>query len=319
MAIVTGGYHCPFAHGLMFHHFKNEVHPDGQGAITSEDFDRIINYAGIERFLSASDWTNRQLEKSLDKKSLCITFDDALMCQYEVAKPVLDSYGLKAFFFVYSSPLLGTVEPLEVYRYYRSTQFEAINDFYELFFKIASELGFGEEVRKGLSSFEPREYLQGFSFYTNEDRTFRYVRDLILGPKKYFEVMDRMIAESCLDKEELLKFLWMGEEHIKTLSEEGHVIGLHSFSHPTRMNSLSLEQQMEEFSKNKSHLQNLLGRPITTMSHPCNSYNEDTLQVLSDINIDLGFRANMAPGFNSNFEIPREDHINVHKELAGLK
>jgi hypothetical protein len=55
-------------------------------------------------------------------------------------------------------------------------------------------------------------------------------------------------------------------------------------------------------------------RPVT-MSHPCNSYNAMTLEILRELGITLGFRANMAGGFASELELPREDHANLIRAM----
>ena len=50
------------------------------------------------------------------------------------------------------------------------------------------------------------------------------------------------------------------------------------------------------------------------MSHPCGNYNEDTIKVLDNLNIKIGFRANMAvKNVLGKYEIPREDHSNILK------
>jgi hypothetical protein len=51
------------------------------------------------------------------------------------------------------------------------------------------------------------------------------------------------------------------------------------------------------------------------MSHPCNSYNQATLEILRELGITLGFRANMASGFSSELELPREDHANLVRAM----
>ena len=52
------------------------------------------------------------------------------------------------------------------------------------------------------------------------------------------------------------------------------------------------------------------------MSHPCGDYNQDTLNILSNLNIEIGFRSNMSvKDIISPLEIPREDHSNVFKEM----
>ena len=52
------------------------------------------------------------------------------------------------------------------------------------------------------------------------------------------------------------------------------------------------------------------------MSHPCGSYNEDTLQILKELGIELGFKnlmtiekeKKMKKLNNSSLEIARENH-----------
>ena len=51
------------------------------------------------------------------------------------------------------------------------------------------------------------------------------------------------------------------------------------------------------------------------MSHPCNSYNNYTLEILKKLDIKLGFRANLVKGYNSEYEIPRIDHSEILKLL----
>ena len=59
------------------------------------------------------------------------------------------------------------------------------------------------------------------------------------------------------------------------------------------------------------------------MSHPCGSYNENTLKVLDDLGIKLGFKQFMSieknKGMtklnNSNLEIARKDHSEVLKSM----
>ena len=48
------------------------------------------------------------------------------------------------------------------------------------------------------------------------------------------------------------------------------------------------------------------------MSHPCGKYDNQTLKALKKIGIEIGFKSNLfSKTIKSNFEIPREDHINL--------
>ena len=116
--------------GVMVHHFYDENHCRGQGAISSQQFADIIDFLGRDRILPATEWMGRYKKKVLRDDELCITFDDVLLCQYDIALPVLEDYSLTAFWFVYSSILADGIEMLEMYRKFRTMCFEDVEDFY---------------------------------------------------------------------------------------------------------------------------------------------------------------------------------------------
>jgi peptidoglycan/xylan/chitin deacetylase (PgdA/CDA1 family) len=303
------------AYGVMFHHFYDDVHPRGQGAISREDLAALIAHVGRDNILSARVWMERALQGTLGENDVCLTFDDALLCQYDVALPLLDDMGLTAFWFVYSSVFDGNPEPLEIYRYFRTTSFTTVDEFYDAFFAAVEAL-YPEEWHSHLADFDPADYLVAFPFYSRNDRIFRFVRDDVLRPKRYRSVMDDMIAARGLDVARLSEKLWMTNAHLRRLQQGGHLVGLHSYSHPTRLAELPIEMQCSEYQRNFEHLAGILGGPPTCMSHPCNSYAPGTAGILSDLGVRLGFRANMervaAP---TMFEFPREDHANLMQRL----
>ncbi len=121
------------AYGIMFNHFHDDRHPRGQGAISAAEFARMLDHIGRERILPAEEWMRRSIAGELGESDICLTFDDALRCQYDIAVPVLRELGLTAFWFFYASVFEGNVEPLEVYRHFRTTQFASMDAFYEQF------------------------------------------------------------------------------------------------------------------------------------------------------------------------------------------
>ena len=78
--------------------------------------------------------------------------------------------------------------------------------------------------------------------------------------------------------------------------------------------------------KNLSSISSILDKPkneIKCMSHPCGSYNEDTLQILKELGIELGFKQIMTiepeKGMkkinNSFLEIARQDHVEIFERM----
>lgn len=306
------GYYQTIPHGVMFHHFHGESHLQSQGSISQKEFDAVLNFIGINRFLPPSDWINKAVNQKLEQGDLCLTFDDGLLCQREIALPVLDAYNLKAFWFVYSSVFEGHMENLEIYRLFRTKYFESITDFYNIFFETT-------QISLDPYKEEIETMRKQFPFYSTHDIQFRILRDRVLGKRNYETVMDGLMEKYHCNRAELSKNLWMDNEDLKFLSQEGHQIGLHSYSHPTKLEELSYHEQFEEYRKNINHLKQVCGQKPQTMSHPCNSYNDNTLAILRKLGIDLGFKSNMyshnmGKGLGPHLlEIAREDHANIRE------
>jgi len=301
----------------MFHHFYDcKKHLRGQGAITADELaDMIVHYKKGYNILSAGDWCERALVDKLSKKDVCLTFDDSLYCQFDIALPVLEKFGIKAFWFVYTAPLDNIIGKLELYRYYRTKEFNDINEFYNAFNLTISKYGFKKIVKNGLKNFQADKYATNYTFYTKEDKIFRYTRDNILGKENYEKIMNGMISNSNINLDEISNVLWIDKECIKILKDKQHIIGLHSHTHPTALNQLSRKEQEFEYSTNYSKLKNIIGNEIVTMSHPSNSYNKDTLDILNNLKIKIGFRADMAQIKYSKLEFPRLDHAYLIKDV----
>ena len=304
-------------YGIMFHHFHKPGEPFGQGSITADAFADAIEFIGRNAILPAQEWYERAIAGKLGKNDICLTFDDNLMCQYDVAVPVLEQYGLTGFFFIYSSVCQGNIENLEIYRRFRTEYFDSMEEFYVQFERDIEPCLPELQIAKHMQNFDPSRYLTQYGFYTQEDKRFRFIRDEILKPDNYFRVMDAMIAYRGLTKETLAQGLWMNDQALHALSDKGHMIGLHSYSHPTRMRELSPEAQSGEYRKNFEHITGATGKKPITMSHPCNSYDASTLVYLRSLGIRLGFCSNLQTvAGRSELEFPRQDHADLIRQMA---
>lgn len=324
---TSAGYTGELTHGIMFHHFHDAKHPRTQGSVSRDEFEAILNFIGIERILSPGEWMDRLQNNRLNKSDVCLTFDDGLLCQFDVALPVLQRYDLKAFWFVYSSVFEGQLERLEVYRCFRSKCFQDIDDFYKLFFSKVSDSEFSQRIREALDPRVIRQQIDTFPFYSANDVQFRLIRDRVLSREDYERVMDEIISERGVSIEDLSKNLWMSDEKLRYLSDSDHFIGLHSYSHPTVLGELPYEVQLAEYQKNYLHLGTVCDRRPVAMSHPCDSYDANTIEILRGLGIRCGFRSNMSAKRRggeinpSPFEMARQDHANVLRmmQLSGCE
>lgn len=305
------------AHGIMFHHFHGGNHPPGQGSISAEELRKMVRWLRSRyEILNAQDFYNMALARTLTEKDICLTFDDSLRCQYDIAAPVLAEEGLTAFYFCYSSAFTDHPDMLEVYRFFRSTEYPDFDSFCDEFMKVTSAL-YEAQIAESLRDFDPDSYLKEFPFYSTNDRIFRYVRDRILSSDQYAQIMNILIANHSFDVTEVLPRLFMSAEHLVELRDQENVIGLHSHSHPINMEALSPGDQYVQYASNHAYLQSILAEAPTSMSHPMGRYTSDTLQILSDLGVLIGFRSSLSiPRALSLLEIPREDHANVLKRMS---
>ena len=313
-----------FYHGIMFHHFHdNELHTKGQGSINKDDFYKMINFIGRKNILDADVFYEKFISNTLNNSDVCLTFDDAVKCQIDIALPVLEELNIKSFFFVYTSMFEGNPDNLEVFRYFRLNYFTNINEFYNNFYNfLDKDLNFFFE--KNINKIN--KIKNKFPFYTTEDIKFRIVRDNFLNKSQYEENMLKMFKAKKLNHKDFYKKLFFQKTDLQLLNNLGHVIGLHSHNHPTLLEKLSYDEQKNEYEKNLSLISSILDKPkneIKCMSHPCGSYNEDTLQILKELGIELGFKQIMTiepeKGMkkinNSFLEIARQDHADIFKRM----
>ncbi len=307
------------SHGIMFHHFHDDnIHIKGQGSINSEEFEKLLNYYQRKyKILSAEEYLKKTISGNIKSDEVCITFDDALKCQYDIAYPILKERGINAFWFIYTSPILGIAEKLEIYRHFRFSKFSDIDEFYKHFFRVTTEKEseLKLDLKKKMEMFNSTEYLKDFPFYTVNDKIFRYTRDHILGEENYNLIMDFMLDEFHYDLKESSKHLWITKENIKDLHKNGEIIGLHSHTHNTMLGNCTYEQQLKEYKNNIEILTSIISDNIYTVSYPCNSYNDDTIRIMKYLGIKLGFRANIVDNYNSIYELPREDHTNIIRRI----
>jgi len=305
-----------YTHSIMFHHFHGTDNPTVQGSISADDFEEMIDWLSDQyNLLSAADYSKRLENDSLQESDICLSFDDALLCQADIAVPVLNKRDIQAFFFVYSSPFVGEPDPLEIYRYFRTVEFSDIDKFYSEFFQVAQSL-YADSINTAKTLYDSASYLSAFPFYTENDKWFRFLRDQVLGKENYDAVMNSLMAHHHFDRSKASAKLWMNNSHLKSLHDAGHIVGLHSYSHPTMIHKISTQQQEKEYVENFEHLYSILGQKPFAMSHPCGNYNEETLLILKRLGIKIGFRSSSSiTTIRSSLEVPRDDHANVMKQM----
>ena len=313
-----------FFHGIMFHHFHDDgVHTRSQGSISKDDFYKMINFIGRNNILDADIFFEKFKNKKFKENEVCITFDDTIKCQIDIALPVLEELKIKSFFFVYTSVFEGRPDNLEVFRYFRMNFFDNVDEFYNNFYKVLDKdlRNFFDTNNEKIKSTKVK-----FPHYSIEDIKFRLVRDVFLTKSHYEETMFLMMKEKQFHFKKFYPRLFFNSNDLKKLNSLGHLIGLHSHNHPTLLEKLNYDEQKNEYLNCISTISKILNKSVNDikwMSHPCGSYNNNTFEILKELGIELGFKQimtietekGMKKVNNSFLEIAREDHADIIERM----
>ena len=313
-----------FFHGIMFHHFHDDgIHAKNQGSISKDDFYKMINFIGRNNILDADIFYEKFKSNKLRENEVCLTFDDGIKGQIDIALPVLEELKIKSFFFAYTSIFEGKPDNLEVFRYFRMNCFDNVNEFYNNFYKVLDkELKFFfDKNNKKIQSTKDK-----FTLYSIEDIKFRLVRDVFLTKSQYEQIMFTMMKEKKFNPIKFYPKLFFNNNDLKKLDNLGHLVGLHSHNHPTLLEKLNYDEQKIEYEQCLSSISKILNKSKTEikfMSHPCGSYNDNTLTILKELGIELGFKQimtiepekSMKKINNSFLEIARQDHAEIYKKM----
>ena len=310
-----------FFHGIMFHNFHdNKNHIKLPGSISRYRFEKLIKKVGIKNILNAENFYEKLKNKKLKKNHRCLTFDDGIKSQIDIALPILNKFKIKAFFFIYSSIFTNKPDYLEVYRYFRAKYFKHQNDFYNLFYKMG-------KINKNVISNKYKKLIKEksrlFPFYSTDDIIFRIVRDEILSKRNYAKIMDELFLVKKFHPQKIIKKIFFDKKDVFRLIKDGHTVGLHSHSHPTLMEKKKINFQFKEYKYCKQILKKKFNLDAYSMSHPNGSYNKHTLKILRQFDIQLGFKQTlkvekkkgMKKVNNSDLEVARVDHTNLLKSL----
>lgn len=243
----------------MFHYFHNhQCYKKVQGSVSAEELTSII-HSDEHNILSPIEWLEKFSLGKLRSNDVFLSFDDGLKEQFDIAVPILNQNNIKALFNIYTEPIFeNKLSVIEKYRYIRNYEFDSLNDFY---------LNFFEKVRQGynidVEKIDVGNYLSDFKFYSKRDIVFRFLRDELLK-NEFYSVMQEIFAELRIDDSQLLEKIYMNKHDVIELQNTGHLIGLHSHSHSTLMNTFDYERSLYEYSRNKK-----ISRIFNECRHNC--------------------------------------------------
>lgn len=303
--------------GFMFHHFHDEKkNKKSEGSIDKKKFKQIIKNFKTE-IINPNEFKEIILEKKkIKKRKICLTFDDGIAAQADVAAEVLDDLNLKAFFFVNSQQFEKKVGMLECCRYFRNNYFKSIEEFNKFFLQKLDFFYPQKNLKKflDLNKNKIKKMKKLFSFYSNKDIQFRIVRDYLLNNDEYILLLTKLFKLKKFNFKQINFDLFLNKKNLKKLSNNGHEIGLHSHSHPIPITKLSHKNIHYEYFTNKKILEKITNIKINSVSYPNGYTNIDCEKILNKIGINFGFANNYKEIAKLKFDqmyIPRVDHTEL--------
>lgn len=311
-------------HGIMIHNIipNNTCEKKRKGyGITQNELESIIVKLK-KRIINAKNFIDKSINNTLNCKDICITFDDLLKCQIELALPILNKYNIKAFFFINTCPLNSIPDKLEEIKYFRFNYFKSIDDFYNEFYDVLLNSKYKNKILTELENYNKNKYSNNLNktnhnFYSSKDLEYRYIRDNILLEEEYYGLIKILYKKYNFDIKEHFSKIWMNKTDIIKLDNQGHIIGGHVHSHSIQYGAGRKTQNLN-LKKNLDIIKNILNKNIHYVSWPSDhkTIKKDYKDEIEKNKIILAFRLtfNVKENFDILF-IDRYDIANIRNLL----
>ena len=271
----------PFYHGIMFHHFHNgKQFKKNYSSISKKSFLKIINYLGKKNINNANDFLEKLNQKKINQNDLCLTFDDALKSQIKIVLPILD-INIRAFFFIYTEIYeKKNTNLMELTRDFIQTKFLNFDEFFDFFLENLKKYKNPNKINYFFkkNNLKIKKMKITYNFYSLKEIKYRLIRDNFFKIKSFNSFMLQLFKKRNYQVDKRYKEIFMSKTDRINLVKKGHVIGLHSHTHPHNMSGLKFKNQKNEYQKNYLYLKKISkAKSIISMSHPTGSYNKNLI------------------------------------------
>jgi len=281
---------------LQYYRISLLCHDPLQLAVEPCKFEQQMEYLASNFNVISMEEMKQHLETAAPfrEKTVVVTFDGGYTDVLYTAKEVLERYEVTATVFATSANIIGG----------RQFWWNELENFL-----IANHF-------QGQLEVEIDDKLYNWPLMNQHDR-FRAYDDLysILPnktPPEQEAIVDQINQSLDLQAEELDSYRTMSAQELKKLEEGGLItIGGHTHNY-VKLSSLPKWQQVEEISKNKDVLEEVLGHRIEYFSYPFgndNSYTAETIDILEDFGFSLAcgnsYGAVSIAGGTNRYGLPR--------------
>jgi len=236
-------------------------------------------------FLKRDEWENYTLgvksEESKDK--VVLTFDDAMICNYQYVIPELKSRGIWALFYIPIKPYKDN-EMLDVHKIHLLC---GAFDGKLLLNYLRSIISPQMLIDKEIDYFRDSPYSKQNNYVGVSEfkRILNYFVDYKY--KKYLIDKVALNFDYIFDPDSF----YIKPKNIIDMHNTGNIIGAHTVNHPV-MSKLSYEEQLVEIDDSFSFLESINCIAHKTYCHPYGgfkSFNKDTIKILNEKKVRYSF------------------------------
>lgn len=213
----------------------------------------------------------------LPPKAALLTFDDGYIDNYTYCFPILDEYNIQGVFYI----------PGKTFREH------VLLDVNKIHFILASTdidsliVDVMKEIDKGRKEYELesndelfRKYAVANRWDTKETIFVKRILQTVLPEELRNKISSTLFEKYVgISEDKFAQELYMNEEQIKCMKNNGMYIGLHGYDHYW-LAQLSLQQMREDIDKSLEAMKGIIDEDRWVFNYPYGSYNNDIINYI---------------------------------------
>jgi len=223
----------------------------------------------------------KSIRNKKNTQGVVLTFDDGFSDHIKYVLPELKKRNLWGIFYI-STGVYSQQKLLNVHRvHYLKGKYGA-----SIILKEALQIVKDHMLEKStIAEFDKEIYK--LSNYQEDEKQFRRLFNYYIKYDFLNDILD-ILMNKFFNEQQLVKDIYLSKKDIQSLAEEGNIIGSHSISHKV-LSRLSYEEQYKEINDSFHFIDQLISQDYKSFCYPFgykSSYNNTTLQILQELNID---------------------------------
>ena len=233
------------------------IHPLGMAEFRSE----IAKLWERFRFATPAEVESLILDgRPLPGPSIVPTFDDGLMDHWRAACQVLDPLGIKGAFFACSRPRVDR-RALTVHKIQWLRAHTEPSAFAAEFFSLVPQ-----ELRPTGNEPWIARAERSYKYDTPLAARLKFALNFVLPAELVDSVTSQLFADRGIDEARFCEKTYMSKEHLSSLVERGHVVGVHGHTHAP-LSRLG-DGLLKDVGANVAYLADATGRSPTWVAYP---------------------------------------------------